>query len=219
MGRRNCLLALLALLSACTPPAQPGVARRAALGAMPETMTLTLPPAVLGGARYHRFLAGYRDRGHGRLWVAGATNVASDAMRRRLVADGISAGAIRVANAGTVVPGTITLRYRRYDVILPVCGDWRAVTAYNPGNTDYPGFGCALERDVGLMLADPGNLVAMRAPAPADAANLERVIDAYRSGRATAAIAGPIQDGADQNVATGATSATSSPTLAPAAAP
>jgi pilus assembly protein CpaD len=108
----------------------------------------------------------------------------------------------------------VTLSYQRYDVTLPSCGDWSTSMTFNASNTDYPAFGCAQQRNLGLMLADPADAVTMRVTQPADVQNADRVIRAYRAGNATTARQSGIQDNADQNVATGATNgaATAVPT-------
>ncbi len=215
------LLGALLVLATCDEPLQQDYTKRYPIGALPETVTVTVP--VAGGAdpfagaadaRFQTLVAGFLDRGHGDLAVS-AVPTQAEVVRDRLIAAGVPASAIRMAPATPQVPGTVTLTYQRYDVVLPICGDWRAPMAYNPDNSDYPAFGCAIQRNLGLMLADPGDIVTMRRPAPSDAQNFDRVIKAYRGGTVPEATQGPAQDSADQNVATGSTPGEGAPPPAP----
>jgi pilus assembly protein CpaD len=214
---RLIVLAALLVLATCDEPQQQDYTKRFPIGALPETVTLTVPmgagadPFVgAAGPRFQALVAGFLDRGHGAMAVTQAgegptARAQLAAVRGRLIAAGVPASAILTEPAATAAPDTVTLRYQRYDVVLPICGDWRAPMAFNPDNTDYPAFGCAIQRNLGLMLADPADIVTMRAPAPSDAQNFDRVIKAYRAGTSPEAIEGPAQDSADQNVASGTT--------------
>ncbi|HUZ73006.1 MAG TPA: CpaD family pilus assembly lipoprotein [Stellaceae bacterium] len=214
------IIGALLALAACSEPIQQDYTKRFPIGAKPETVSLTAPDRgsaepLAGGAdaaRFRMLVAGYLDRGHGPLTItiaAGAPETQAAALRHRLVAAGIPASAIQVERGGRDARGTITLRYTRYAVVLPTCGDWSAPMGFNPSNLDDPEFGCSVQRNLGLMLADPGDIVSMRTPQPTDSANAERVIRAYRSGAVTEAKQGTIQDSADQNVATGSTTGAS----------
>jgi len=205
LPRFGALGALLALVT-CAEPPQPDYTHRHAIGARPETVTLALDGG--GVAAFDALVAGYLDRGHGPLVIAGAAPPQeTQAVRARLVAAGVPASAIRVEPGA----GALTLRYARYDPVLPACGDWSAAMAFNPDNADYPAFGCAIQRDLGQMLADPADVLGMRAAAPGDVVNEDRVLRAYRAGADTTAKQGAIQDGADQNVATGSTAGAATP--------
>jgi pilus assembly protein CpaD len=199
-------LVVLLILAACGEPVQQDYTKRFPIGARSETVHLTL--GADGGnadASFRTLVAGYLDRGHGPLTLSltAATPPAREAaLRHRLVAAGIPASAIRIDHGGR---GAAMLSYTRYDVILPRCGDWSTPAGYNPANTDYPALGCSVQRNLGLMLADPADIDGPRATEPTDAVNATRVIRAYRSGAATEAKQNAIQDAADQSVATGST--------------
>lgn len=210
--RLGALGALLVLATCQMEPEQKDYTKRFPIQAQPETVTLSV--GSIGGAAGERFdtlVAGYLDRGHGPLTISGAAPSQQQAVRTRLIAAGVPASDIRIETAARAAPSTVTLSYERYNVVLPTCGDWSAPMQYNPANTDYPEFGCAMQRNLGLMLADPGDAASMRAPQPADAQNLDRVIRAYRTGNAPAAKQSGIQDSADQNVATGTTTGAATP--------
>ena len=74
----------------------------------------------------------------------------------------------------------IRLIVGRYIVLPPNCPDLSKPSATNPGNFNDSNLGCATQRNLGLMLADPGDLLRGRALAPADGEALSRSIRAYR---------------------------------------
>lgn len=219
------VLGAILILGACSEPIQQDYTKRFPIGAKPETVTLTwrdgggAPFSGAGAAPFRTLVAGYLDRGHGLLTIAVAAGVPAAqaaALRDRLVAAGIPLSAIQIERGGQDAAAAITLRYTRYSVVVPTCGDWSAPLAYNPNNTDYPAFGCSVQHNLGLMLADPADIDGIHRPEPTDTANAERVIRAYRSGAVTEAKQGAIQDSADQSVATGST--TGGSTAVPTAA-
>ncbi len=233
-GTRRAMLAAasLLLLAACDEPVQPDYTHRFAIDAAPETVTMTANFAgqpdpfagIEGGGRFDTLVAGYLDRGHGKLTLSARplqpndprARQQLDMVRGRLIAAGVPASTIQLAYQSTGAYDSVTLTYQRYDVVVPSCGDWSAAMAFNPANTDYPEFGCAIQHDLGLMIADPGDIAAMRQPAPSDPQYIERVIRDYRTGTtATETKPNSIQDNADQNVATGSAPAATSAAPAP----
>ncbi len=54
-------------------------------------------------------------------------------------------------------------------------------------NTVHSNFGCAAQRNFGVMVANPADLVAMRAPGPGDTARRNVVLGKYRAGEPTGA--------------------------------
>lgn len=208
--RLGALGALLVLTTCQMEPEQQDYTKRFPIEAQPETVTWS-PSALVSSQTFDTLVAGYLDRGHGPLTVAGGAPQQMQAVRARLIAAGVPASAIQIKSGAVTIPPTLTLAYQRYNVVVPVCGDWSKPMQFNPANTDYPEFGCAMQRDLGLMLADPGDAVGMRAPQPTDAQNADRVIRAFRTGNAPAAKQSGIQDSADQNVAAGTTAGAATP--------
>ncbi|MQX36031.1 CpaD family pilus assembly protein [Roseospira navarrensis] len=94
-----------------------------------------------------------------------------------------------------VVPGQVTgpapddgslgLSYDAYVAVVPNCGDWSGHTGLNPRNAPHSNFGCAVNRNVGLMLSDPGDLVDPRSLGSVDGARQALVVTKYRAGAAT----------------------------------
>lgn len=77
----------------------------------------------------------------------------------------------------------ISLIVGRYVVLPPNCPDLSRPTATNHGNTPDSNFGCSTNRNLGLMLADPGDLLRGRTLGPADGEALSGSIRRYRAGK------------------------------------
>lgn len=83
---------------------------------------------------------------------------------------------------GTV--SSIRLIIGRYVALPPNCPNLSKPSATNPGNFNDSNFGCSTQRNLGLMLADPGDLLRGRTLGPADGEALSRSFRAYRAGKA-----------------------------------
>lgn len=80
--------------------------------------------------------------------------------------------------------GNVRLIVGRYVVLPPNCPNLSKPSDTNPGNFNDSNFGCSTQRNLGLMLADPGDLLRGRTLGPADGEALSRGIRAYRAGKA-----------------------------------
>lgn len=85
--------------------------------------------------------------------------------------------------------GDLTVLVGRYVVTVPKCPDWRKPAGENPTNRVSANFGCASVSNLGLMVADPGDLVRARKMGIADGDALARGIRVYREGEASPASA------------------------------
>lgn len=74
---------------------------------------------------------------------------------------------------------------RRYVVTLPGCPDWTGRPGISYDNTPPSNFGCATAVNFGLMVADPGDIVAGRHPGLMDGEFVARSIERYRKGETT----------------------------------
>lgn len=74
---------------------------------------------------------------------------------------------------------------RRYVVTLPGCPDWTGRPGISYANTPSSNFGCATATNLGLMVADPGDIVAGRQPGLMDGEFVARSIERYRKGETT----------------------------------
>ena len=79
----------------------------------------------------------------------------------------------------------LIIGYSHYVAKGPECGrKWENLTATG-ANRAYGEFGCAVTANIAAQIADPGDLMAPRPTAPADAARRQAVRDHYRKGETT----------------------------------
>jgi len=77
----------------------------------------------------------------------------------------------------------VTISIARYVVVTPQCPDWRKPSEDDPGNTPSSNLGCANETNLGLMVADPRDLVVGKDLAPSDADHSDAAVQRYRQGK------------------------------------
>ncbi|NJO36385.1 MAG: OmpA family protein [Rhizobiales bacterium] len=70
----------------------------------------------------------------------------------------------------------------RYLVTPPACPDWSRRSGVDFANNPHSNFGCATQTNLGLMVANPRDLVRGRELAPADAVHQANGIVRYREG-------------------------------------
>ena len=113
-----------------------------------------------------------------------AKQIADHARRRGLTASRIL---IRVDTDDQRANGPVVISFETLVVRVPECGDWSKESSHDVTNTDHSNFGCALQHNIGLMIADPADLIAPRTVALRDTARSNIVIQQYRTGRVTGA--------------------------------
>lgn len=209
--------AALATVAACTEPVATDYRVKYPVSAYPTTVVFGIHTsgariAFAGDeeAQFNRLVAAYLGGGHGPLTLSAPAGSGSklppalSAVRARLIAAGVPARDIQMTVTNQGSADTVTMSYERYEAALPTCGDWTSAPSYNPYNEVGSNFGCALQRDIGLMAADPADLVRMRTAAPTDAQDASRVIQKYRAGAPTWGVPNPPQAyGNSENQASG----------------
>ncbi len=145
--------------------------RRHPIVMVAETATLDLSGFTVdkgGEARAFlettKFVRNYRNEGRGPLHIAVPRGAGGNVSRRvqniRLVAynNGVSPDRLRtVVKPGN--HGTVTLSYDRIAAVGPSCGDWSEDVTRNKDNLPYPNFGCATQRNLAAMAANPMDLM------------------------------------------------------------
>jgi len=76
----------------------------------------------------------------------------------------------------------VTVVIGRYVVTPPQCPDWSKPSDDDPSNTPSSNLGCATETNLGLMVADPRDLVSGKPLAGSDADHNSYAIQRYRQG-------------------------------------
>jgi pilus assembly protein CpaD len=107
---------------------------------------------------------------------------------------GLPAGGVTVRQYHPEDPrlfATIRLKYPRIVADAGPCGTWPAdlgPSIKNPGyldNRSYHNFGCAYQRNMAAMVANPADLIQPRAETPAYTARRTAAFEKYRKGAAT----------------------------------
>jgi pilus assembly protein CpaD len=76
----------------------------------------------------------------------------------------------------------VELVLERHLVVLPPCPDWSRESGVDFANLPGSNFGCATQANLGLMVANPGDLVRGRKLAPASGIHAAEGIVRYRTG-------------------------------------
>lgn len=135
-----------------------------------ETATLDIPygardkgTSAKAFVETTRFMRNYRQEGRGTLNIAVPHGGSHGAYRQveavRLAAqrNGVNPRQLRVVEKSG--SGTITLSYDRIAAIGPACGDWSEDVTRRPQELPYNNFGCASQRNIAAMAANPTDLM------------------------------------------------------------
>jgi pilus assembly protein CpaD len=109
------------------------------------------------------------------------------AIRRALARRGVLLSTVP-ATAGAVgerltLGDEMTVAVERYTVTPPNCPDWTKPSGSDPTNSVSSNFGCATATNLGMMVAQPRDLLVGRQPGPADAQRALYGIQNYRAGK------------------------------------
>ena len=164
-------------------------------------------------ARIDSYLIDYRSRSSSPLRVSAqgvlpADRLASErlaALEHRAVALGIPKSALELHIIQTRPAADAALSYERYVARVPECGDWSKNEVADATNTSTSNYGCATQRYLGLMAADPKDLLQSRAPGDHDTMRMSDQIRKYRVGAPTGGM-----NGASQTTGGGGASSTTS---------
>jgi pilus assembly protein CpaD len=120
------------------------------------------------------------------------------AVRDRLTALGVPDASIsqRSYDAGADAKAPLMVEFTRYEAVLPACGkSWENLTS-TENNAVQSNFGCAVSANMAAQIANPGDIAAPRASDPTDAGRRVTVMEAYRKGQMTSAVADDKANGA-----------------------
>ena len=109
------------------------------------------------------FIRVYLDRGEGPLVAETGADKAAR-VRELLIDAGLRSPEIVIRPAGTAVSAgkSAVLTFAANTVKVPECKDWSAPATYNWSNRRSGNFGCSFQRNLGLMVEDPGDLAKPR---------------------------------------------------------
>jgi len=97
--------------------------------------------------------------------------------------------------AGDSPPGRVSVAIGRHVVTPPSCPDWSRRSESDFTNLASANFGCANAANLGLMVADPGDLVRGRSAPTADGEAAVLAIQRYRAGKTRPLAEGDTQGG------------------------
>ncbi|MDH5748090.1 MAG: CpaD family pilus assembly protein [Rhodospirillales bacterium] len=104
-------------------------------------------------------------------------------VRDSLVSEGVSSTDI-IVKPGQSTIGTedvVVVSFRGYKIKVPECGDWSGESAFSPSNRPHSNFGCAYQRNIGLMISNPGDLLGPEALAPDDPNRLGNILESFKT--------------------------------------
>jgi pilus assembly protein CpaD len=118
------------------------------------------------------------------------------AVRGLLDERGLTAEAVTSSSYGEALPADagsgpeawrenrrVEVVLERYLVTLPPCPDWSRQSGTDFANLPHSNFGCATQTNLGLMVAEPRDLVRGRDVGPADGVHQAEGIVRYRTGK------------------------------------
>jgi pilus assembly protein CpaD len=104
------------------------------------------------------------------------------ALARDLTRQGYSVATLPAA-PDAVAPNTLLVVVERYVVTPPDCPNWTKSSSGDHDNATTSNFGCSTVTNLGLMIADPRDLVIARQLGPASAAQAGLAIQRYMAGK------------------------------------
>ena len=170
----------------------------------PQTMEIHVGAGARGlGPRQRAEVLGFADRarvsdaGNSRLVIQapGGGNNEIAAMNavgeiRQILSDmGFSESSIAVEayHAGNNHNAPVRLSYLRYVAEAPTCGYWPTNLANQRDNGNYPNFGCANQRNLAVMVANPADLLGPRTESGRPGERRDAAWEKYVKGESTGA--------------------------------
>lgn len=138
-----------------------------------------LDPSSLEAVRLSIFLREIQVQPSDTILVSGGTSGQRMALRRQFAYRRLVAHDTGVIGA----PDRVRVAVERYIVTPPTCPDWSKPVGEDPQNTPPPNFGCATTANLGMMVANPRDLIQGRSPGTSDGAAVSAAIKRYRDGK------------------------------------
>ena len=143
-----------------------------------------------------RFVDDYVNRGNGLVVLETGNDEGSAAAARiqrvqtALRNAGLQAKEIRLKTNSSRVSGDddVMLSFSANAVKVPECGDWTSESSHNWTNRRHSNFGCSVQRNLGLTVADPGDLKKAKPESGTSASRINRVITGHQGGTATGGV-------------------------------
>lgn len=185
-------------------------------------LDLSVPRGARGlnGAQWNQlygYLSGFQERGTSGLVVRTPSGSANQAAAKRVYDDvrhamrraGISPRDVRVKPyyAQNDPSAPVRLSYMEYRAKGPDCPDWSENLARDPANLPSPNMGCATQKNLAAMIADPQDLLGPRPEAARPSERRDTVWKKYVKGEPTGAKWAPQDKPLPERVVTSESSA------------
>lgn len=194
----------LALTACETPPAADyRDAYALTVGTEAVSMSISLPfgkeeVSAEDADNIERFVNDYVNRGNGQVTLeTGVDKGEGSAVAARvqrvqtaLMKAGLQTNEIRFkTNSSRVAEyGDVILSFSANTVKVPECGDWTSASSANWSNRPSSNFGCSIQRNLGLTVADPGDLKKAKPESGTSSNRINKVITSHGSGAATGGV-------------------------------
>jgi len=131
--------------------------------------------------RFHIFLRDFVQRGRSAVTVESTLPHVAEAI---LMQNGLHQNEIVLAPDTTILAPNAVLSFTANKVVAPECGDWSSNSVFNPSNKPHSNFGCAYQRNIGSVVADPGDLIQAQPATGGAAARTDEMMRIHQSGAA-----------------------------------
>jgi pilus assembly protein CpaD len=95
--------------------------------------------------------------------------------------------AVEMFDAGHDANPPLRVTYMKYVAEAPECGDWSRNLAHEPNNLPMANIGCANQRNLASMIANPADLLGPRTMSPASGDRRNVIFDKWQKGEITTA--------------------------------
>lgn len=148
------------------------------------SVTITLPSegsslSPEDERRLHGFIRDFVERGRTAVTVESQL---TERARQIIEAQGLRTNEIILAPDTTIAAPAAMLTFTANVAQVPSCGDWSESYTFSPTNVPAPDYGCSNRRNLGLSVADPGDLIDAQPMSGRGAARRDTVLDSYNSG-------------------------------------
>ena len=136
-----------------------------------------------------KFLDEYNFRGRGLLTISlqNDDNATRQGLINILQTKGIGPKKIvfKISKSVNLSENNSAFRFSGYLLEVPNCSNWSGAIGFNPKNQKSSNFGCSYNRNIGLMLSDPGDIIDPEIYAGEDPSRAPRVLKLFRGGQPT----------------------------------
>ncbi|MFC1673167.1 CpaD family pilus assembly protein [Pseudomonadota bacterium] len=156
------------------------------------SVSITLPDQGLklspsDERRFHIFLRDFVQRGRSAVMVESQQGQQA---RDILLANGLRANEVIITTDTTVMAPNAVLSFTANTAVVPECGDWSSNPVFNPSNKPHSNFGCSVQRNIGTIVADPGDFIQAQPSTGGAASRSDESIRIHQSGAPKAPLFG-----------------------------